>query len=79
MDQDYLKYLIYYIHRNPMHHNITNQPDEYAFSSFKDIIGNGSSLINRDHLFAWFDGPKQFADFHKQQFDFDAKEFFDDE
>ncbi len=78
LDQDYLKYIIYYIHRNPMHHNMTNQPDEYPYSSFKSIIDDRPSLITRNHLFEWFDGPGHFAEFHKQQFEFDAKEFFDD-
>ena len=47
-DTEYLKKFIYYIHRNPVHHNITDSPASYSLSSYLDILGDKPALVNRD-------------------------------
>lgn len=79
LTQDYLKRAIYYIHRNPLHHKLTMDPTKYRYSSYQDLIGNNPTIINRDHVFQWFDGPSHFADFHKMNFEKEEDEFFDED
>lgn len=76
--QEYLKQVIYYIHRNPMHHGLTDHPEEYKYSSYADLVSNNETMVSRDHVLQWFDGPSHFADFHKIKFELDSADFFDD-
>jgi hypothetical protein len=76
--QEYLKRVIYYIHRNPLHHGLTENPADYKYSSYQYFIEPGNSFIKRDFVLELFDGPNHFADFHKKKFRFDSTEYFDD-
>jgi hypothetical protein len=75
--QEYLKHAIYYIHRNPMHHRLAVNPDEYTFSSYHAMINNHPTFLKRELVLDWFDGADNFVDFHKMQFALDEAEFFD--
>ena len=68
-DQEYLKRVIYYIHRNPLHHKMTNYPSMYPFSSYCDFIGHQPTVIKREQVLEWFDGRDNFIDYHSMQFD----------
>jgi REP element-mobilizing transposase RayT len=78
LSQEYLKQVIYYIHRNPMHHNIATNPADYIFSSYRALLNNHPTFLNREHVLEWFDGPSHFADYHKMRFDTDSSEYFDE-
>ena len=41
--EEYLIWLIYYIHRNPVHHNLTAKCENWVFSSYRNIIDNKTS------------------------------------
>jgi len=79
LTQEYLKRAVYYIHRNPMHHKLTRNPDTYPFSSYRDLTGNNPTFVKRDHVLQWFDGPSHFADFHKMNFEIEEDDFFDED
>ena len=77
-DEDYLKQVIYYIHRNPQHHNINKNLENYIYSSFRSIISEKPTLLQRDKVISWFDDKENFFEYHKQQFKIDLQLFFDD-
>jgi REP element-mobilizing transposase RayT len=77
-DQEYLRQVLYYIHRNPMHHGLADNPEEYNYSSYKTLAYKTPSFVEHDHVLQWFDGPSHFADYHRMRFEMDAVEFFDD-
>jgi putative transposase len=78
-DEEYLKKLIYYIHRNPLHHRQCEKPEDYRFSSYRSIFSNQNTLFKRHQVLEWFGGRTNFIDYHKMQFEIDNLVFFDDE
>jgi len=77
LDQEYLKQVVYYIHRNPMHHKMVAKPEEYSFTSYHDLISNHPTFLKREDVLDWFDGPSHFSDYHKMHFEIDESEFFE--
>jgi hypothetical protein len=45
-DQDYLRRVIYYIHRNPLHHKLTKFPENYRYSSYGSIATKSKVLVS---------------------------------
>jgi hypothetical protein len=45
-DQDYLRRVIYYIHRNPLHHKLTKIPENYRYSSYGSIAAKSKVLLS---------------------------------
>ena len=45
-DQDYLRRVIYYIHRNPLHHKLTKVPENYPYSSYSSIAYDCKALVS---------------------------------
>ncbi len=43
---EYLQQCICYIHRNPIHHGLTNFYKAYPYSSFNEVLNNQSIIIN---------------------------------
>jgi putative transposase len=78
-DQEYLKRVIYYIHRNPMHHKLVHHPAQYAFSSYLGLISHQPTLLQREQVLEWFDGRENFINYHNMQFEIDADDFLEDE
>ena len=81
IDKDeYLIWLIFYIHHNPIEAGICNSMDEWEFSSYKSILSDKSTTLLRDEVLKWFDGSKEFIRFHKQNLNEDIieKVIFDD-
>jgi len=63
-DEDYLKYLTFYIHYNPEKHLVFKDFRKYQNSSFQPLLGDTKSFINHEGTFEWFGGKKEFIDFH---------------
>jgi hypothetical protein len=57
-DQDHLRRVIYYIHRNPLHHKLTKTPEHYPYSSYGSIAEETTLLVPADSDFATL--PKRF-------------------
>lgn len=62
---NYFTQLVYYIHRNPLHHGIQLDPVNWSFSSYGDIIHNHPTWIHRHAVLEWFDGREKFIEYHK--------------
>jgi REP element-mobilizing transposase RayT len=71
--QAYVLSLIHYIHYNPTHHGITPAWRDWAWSSWREIIGAASySVCNTGLALRLFDGMKLFLDAHASLSDYRA-------
>ncbi len=62
---DYFTGLIWYIHNNPVKHNVYDNFETYKWSSYYRILQNRKSLLNKKQVFNWFDSKENFVAFHK--------------
>ena len=62
---EYLKYLVYYIHHNPVHHSFVENISDYKYSSYHSIISESETKLCRDDVIDWFDDIDNFKYFHK--------------
>jgi len=70
--------VIYYIHRNPLHHKLTNDPSKYIYSSYNAIINNYDSFVNKNQTVEWFGDINNFTDYHNCNFQIDKNIQLDD-
>jgi len=45
LDEDYLRVIIKYIHRNPIHHGFVKKYDTWKYSSYREYIKGNSSFV----------------------------------
>ena len=65
-DEDYLSWLIYYIHANPVKSGLTKSLDGWQYSSYNEILCNKSKLVQSQEVLDWFGGEEGFIDFHQR-------------
>lgn len=63
-DEEYLKYLAFYIHFNPVKHNISDDFKKYRYSSYTAIISNSETSLNKKLLLEIFGGREDFINYH---------------
>jgi putative transposase len=63
-DQEYLKYIIFYIHYNPQKHKLVSNYSHYKYSSFKALTGNNKTNIDREYVYEIFDDLEGFLNYH---------------
>lgn len=68
-DENYLKNLVLYIHKNPENHGVVEDFGDYRFSSFNAFIQNEPSLISnkKDYILNLFADMKNFMFTHNSQ------------
>ena len=59
-DEDYFVLLVNYIHRNPIHHGLVNEMTDWRYSSYKSIISNKPTNLDRDEVISFFDSVQDF-------------------
>jgi putative transposase len=59
-------HLVCYIHRNPIHHGITNSYVTYPYTSYKWILRNFDRFINIDELMHEFGSLENFKAAHEE-------------
>ncbi|MFH1196407.1 MAG: transposase [bacterium] len=64
-DEKYLLQAVYYIHANPVHHKIEMDLEKYKFSSYKIVIADKKTELQRNDVLDWFSGRKSFINFHR--------------
>lgn len=62
-----LKYLVYYIHRNPIHHGFCDHYLEYPWSSYLSVVSPKTTKLNRTEVLTWFDDKSNFEKYHSQE------------
>ena len=69
--EEYQRYIVHYIHHNPVHHGFTNDMSKYKWSSFRLIISAKTTKLKSKEVVEWFDNIENFKYFHKQQHELD--------
>jgi len=70
-DDEYLRNMILYIHQNPIHHKFCNRPDEWRFTSYKSILFDESTFLEKEGVLKWFGDLENFIFMHKTLKEFD--------
>ena len=60
----YLYHVVCYIHLNPVHHQITEKVTTLPYSSYKSILSNTETYLQRDTVLDWFGGREDFIEAH---------------
>ncbi len=62
-----LKYLIYYIHHNPIHHGFCKHSLEYPWSSYLTILSPKTTKLNRKEVLGWYNDKNNFIKYHNTE------------
>jgi REP element-mobilizing transposase RayT len=65
-DEKYFYSAVFYIHSNPVHHNIIEDLTKYRFSSYNLLISDKETYLSRNEVMGWFGGKKNFIEFHTE-------------
>ena len=65
--EEYLKTLVCYIHRNPIHHGFCADFTEWEHSSYHAYLSDKPSKIKRTYILGIFDGKENFIEAHQQE------------
>ena len=68
---DYLKNVLIYIHKNPVHHGFCDHPVEYPWSSYLTCISLKSTKLKRENVIGWFDNDANFKSRHNDFISFE--------
>ena len=62
----YLTHILCYIHRNPIHHGITDEYETYEYSSYRTYVGKTAHplTISKDEALDWFGCTRYFVEAH---------------
>ena len=64
-DEDYLRYVAFYIHYNPQNHGVTDDFRDYQFSSWLAYNSGKTSSLNRKLLIELFGGIDDLLQYHQ--------------
>ncbi len=67
-DENYLIYLVAYIHRNPIHHGIVSDFYDWKYSSYNAFMQNIQSNIeiDKNEVLDYFNNLEDFKEFHRE-------------
>jgi putative transposase len=60
----YLSYLIYYIHANPQRHGLCEDYRDYPYSSYHSHLSKANTKLKRDDVIGWFGSSDNYKIFH---------------
>ncbi len=66
-DDNHLAWIIWYIHRNPVHHHLTSDYSTWKYSSYNAIAGSAVTKVARNDIYDFFGGLDPYLSFHKVQ------------
>ena len=66
-DDFHFTQLIVYIHANVIKHRLARDFTTYYRSSYREIISEGSTFLERDEVLEWFGGKDRFVKVHHEQ------------
>jgi len=70
-NERYLRNLIIYIHKNPIHHNFAEHIVEYPWTSYLTIVSVKPTKLHRKSVLGYFDDRANLKYLHQQEDDFD--------
>jgi hypothetical protein len=56
-----------FIHTNPLHHDLTERPEKWVYSSYSAFFSAAPSRVMRSEVMALFGGIAAFETFHQQK------------
>ncbi len=66
VDSDsYLTAVIKYIHQNPVNHGYTNGIEDWVHNSYRILVSQKPTFLDRKDVMNWFGGRDRFIDFHR--------------
>ncbi|MDQ6903260.1 MAG: hypothetical protein M3139_09650 [Bacteroidota bacterium] len=65
-DDAQLGVIIFYIHKNAVHHQYCKKIAGWQWSSYNSILSNAPTMLLRDEIIDWFGGTVPFIKFHEQ-------------
>ena len=65
----HLNSIIFYIHKNPVHHGYCKAINEWGWSSYNVILSGNSSPLKGEEVLNWFGGKEGFIKYHNQPID----------
>ena len=63
---DQLRYLVYYIHHNPIHHGFCDHFLDYPWSSYLTIVSPKETMLSRREVLAWFENQENYLSYHSK-------------
>ena len=67
--ESYLKYLLLYIHNNPVHHDICEIPEQYQWTSYNCFFTSQYSFLKWEEAVMWFEDKDNFLYMHQKKID----------
>ena len=64
--ENHLKFLVYYIHHNPIHHNFCEHYLDYPWSSYLTILSPKTTKLSRTEVLRWFNDKSNFKKYHTE-------------
>lgn len=61
----HFSHLVYYVHSNPVKHNICQDFTTYPWSSYQTLLNGFPTFLKRDELLKWFGGKNDFLEYHR--------------
>ena len=72
--EDYLKHLVLYIHNNPIHHGLCEDPHQYPHTSYNSFFTNQYSFLKWKEVLSWYEDRENFLQMHHRQIQFERIE-----
>jgi len=67
VSENHLKYLVYYIHHNPIHHGFCEHFLDYPWSSYLTMLSPKTTKLSRNDVLSWFSNKSNFEKYHSQE------------
>jgi putative transposase len=67
--ESHLLQVVRYIHINPQKHGFVGDFRDWPYSSYSGILSHQTTLLHRDDVLGWFDGPPGFTASHQLPLD----------
>ncbi len=64
-DLNYLQHLVWYVHNNPVHHNLFKYLQNYPYSSYQSLISDKPTKLKRTEVLDLYGGLSDFKEYHK--------------
>ncbi|MGV3509050.1 MAG: transposase [Sphingobacteriaceae bacterium] len=61
-----LRATLFYIHKNPVHHGLCKNINEWHWSSYQTYLSSLDTLLKREDAIEWFGDIAEFKNFHDQ-------------
>ena len=65
-NESQLSSTLFYVHKNPVHHGYCEHINDWPWSSYRELLANSPTKLNRDKVLGWFGNKEQFIKFHSQ-------------